>query len=130
LHTDDISIQLLNFTFARMKIIAINIILFFGLLISTYGQINLEWIDTTTQADYTPMFYFTNRPAVISDSGEVDFLDKYQYGTDTLTFGTYHAEVDSFSIKFRASHAGHLFYDVPREENFLYKVYHDLIVKK
>jgi hypothetical protein len=113
-----------------MAIIIANIILLCSLLMSTYGQIEIEWIDTTTQADYTPMFYFTNRPALISKSGYVDFVDKYQHGTDTLTFGTYHFDTDSFTIKFRASYAGHLFYDVPREENFLYKVYQDLVVKK
>jgi hypothetical protein len=116
--------------FSSVKRLLLIMIFFVGPVVSAYGQIEVEWIDTTTQGDYTPMFYFTNRPAIISDSGYVDFADKYEHGTDTLTFGTYYFESDSFAIKFRASYAGHIFYDVPREENFLYKVYQDLVAKK
>lgn len=113
-----------------MKSFVLVVTCFFNLILSMHGQIEVEWIDTTTQANDTPMFFFTNRPAIISGDGTVDFADKYEHGTDTLTFGTYHSDSDSFAIKFRASYAGHLFYDVPREENFMYKVYQDLVVKK
>jgi hypothetical protein len=113
-----------------LKGILLALICFSGLVVPVPGQIEVEWIDTTTNADQIPMLFFTNRPAVLSDDGAVDFADKYAQGTDTLTFGTYHFDPDSFAIKFRASYAGHLFYDVPREENFLYKVYKDLVVKK
>ncbi len=123
-------LHLNNIFFRCIRNILLIIFLFFCLMISAYGQIEVEWIDTTTHLDYTPMFYFTNRPAIVSDNGHVDFADKYEHGTDTLTFGTYYFESDSFAIKFRASYAGHLFYDVPKEENFLYRVYQDLVVKK
>jgi len=113
-----------------MKKVGLIFILFHGLLMFTQGQIKVEWIDTTTHVDNNAMFFFTNRPAIISDSGDVDFLDKYQQGTDTLTFGRYYTEQDSFAIKYRASYQGRLFFDVPREQNFLYKVYEDLVVKR
>jgi len=113
-----------------MKKIWIYIFLSSGLLIPSYGQFQLEWIDTTTQMDDSFMYFFTNRPPIISDSGRVDFLDKYQRGTDTLTFGNYYGEIDSFVIKYRASYGDNPTLDVPRENNFMYKLYENLVVKK
>jgi hypothetical protein len=113
-----------------MKKIELIIVLSLGLLMYSQAQIKVEWIDTTTQTDNSAMFFFTNRPAIISESGDVDFLDKYHRGTDTLTFGRYYTLQDSFAIKYRASYQGRLFFDVPREQNFLYKVYEDLVVKR
>ena len=113
-----------------MKKIAAIAFFFCSLPLSTLAQLELEWIDTTTQQDFNPLLFFTNRPAIIAENGRVDFLDQYEHGTDTLTFGTYYLENDSFSMKYRASYAGQLFFDVPREENFMYKIYEDLVVRK
>ena len=113
-----------------MKKVGIIIVLSCGLLISSFGQFQLEWIDTTYHRDYSTMYFFTNRPAIISDSGRVSFRDKYQYGTDTLTFGTYYLESDSFVIKYRASYGKEFSFDVPSEQNFLYKIYQNLVVRK
>ena len=65
---------------------------------------------------------------IINDSGYIDFTDKYQYSTDTLTFGTYHPEADTFSIKFRAEYLGNTIAQVPAEQNFLYKVYEEMVI--
>jgi hypothetical protein len=113
-----------------MKKVWIIYILYCSLGIPSHGQIQLEWIDTTYHRDYSTMYFFTNRPAIISDSGRIDFRDKYQYGTDTLTFGTYHILADSFEIKYRASYGDNPTLDVPRDKNFLYKIYENLVVKK
>ncbi|MEE9463781.1 MAG: hypothetical protein V3V53_18235 [Bacteroidales bacterium] len=113
-----------------MKKVWIIFVLYCGMLIPSHGQIQLEWIDTTSYRDYSTMYFFTNRPAIISDSGHVSFRDKYQYGTDTLTFGTYFLESDSFVIKYRASYGEEFSFNVPREQNFLYKIYQNLVVRK
>ncbi|MCK4854954.1 MAG: alpha/beta hydrolase [Bacteroidales bacterium] len=113
-----------------MKKVVIFIILSCGLVISSFGQFQLEWIDTSSQMDYSLMYFFTNRPAIISDSGHVSFQDKFQYGTYSLTFGTYHIKADSFDIKFKASYGDNPTLDVPRDKNFMYKIYENLVVKK
>ena len=113
-----------------MKKISATAFLSLGMILLSQAQLNLEWIDTTTQTDFNPMLFFTNRPGIISESGRVDFIDKYERGTDTLTFGTYYFENDSFSIKYRASYQEGWTLEVPREQNFLYKIYEDLVVKK
>ena len=51
-----------------MKKISAGIILCCGLVMSSQAQIELEWTDTTSQTDYSSMYFFTNRPAIISDS--------------------------------------------------------------
>lgn len=76
------------------------------------------------------MYFFTNRPAIQTDSGWVRFADKHQYGTDTLTFATYYFNNDSFAIKFRVNHGNQFILDVPKEKNFLYKIYENLVVNK
>jgi hypothetical protein len=94
------------------------------------AQIETEWMDTATYPGSSHLLFFTNRPMIINDSGFTDFVDKYQYSTDTLTFGTYHPEADTFSIKFRAEYKGEEIRPVPSEFNFLYKVYDDMVVDK
>ena len=59
------------------------------------AQLETEWIDTNTNKGSSHLLFFTNRPMFINDSGFVDFVDKYQFSTDTLTFGTYHSEGDT-----------------------------------
>ena len=113
-----------------MKIVWILSVLSFSLLIPSHGQFQLEWIDTTTQTDDSFMYYFTNRPAIISENGHVSFEDKYQHGTFSLTFGNYYPVVDSFAIKYKASYGDNPSLDVPKDNNFLYKIYEDLVVKK
>lgn len=113
-----------------MKKVWISIIFSYGLLIPSLGQFQLEWIDTTTQMDYSFMYFFTNRPAIISESGQVGFEDKYKHGTYSLTFGNYYLDRDSFVIKYKASYGDNPALDVPRDENFMYKLYENLVVKK
>ena len=113
-----------------MKKVWISIIFSYGLLIPSLGQFQLEWIDTTTQMDYSFMYFFTNRPAIISESGQVGFEDKYKHGTYSLTFGNYYLDRDSFVIKYKASYGDNPALEVPRNENFMYKIYENLVVKK
>jgi hypothetical protein len=99
----------------HMKKVMTNIILSCGLFIPSQAQIQQERIDTPLQRDNNSMYFFTNRLSIINDSGRVDFMDKYQYGTYSLTFGTYHIKADSFDIKFKASYGDNPTLDVPRE---------------
>jgi len=113
-----------------MKKVWIIYILFCSLVIPSHAQFQLEWVDTTTQKDNSFMYFFTNRPAIISDSGYVSFEDKYERGTFSLTFGNYYPEPDSFAIKYKASYGDNPTLDVPRDKNFMYKLYENLVVKK
>jgi len=113
-----------------MKIVWILPILSFSLLIPSHGQFQLEWIDTTLQVDDSFMYFFTNRPAIISDNGGLNFEDKYQHGTFSLTFGNYYPDVDSFAIRYKASYGDNPTLDVPRDKNFMYKLYENLVVEK
>lgn len=94
------------------------------------GQVKTEWLDTTTHAGKAHLLFFTNRPMYYTPEGLVEFEDKWNRRTDTLTFGTYHLDEDTFSIKYRAVILPEKVVQVPREQNFLYKVYEDLHVKK
>ena len=108
-------------------------LIFLAILLSwdlAFPQIETEWLDTATAAGESKLLFFTNRPMFINDSGFVDFVDKYQYSTDTLTFGTYHPEPDTFSIKFRAEYMGGEIKPVSVRDNFLYRIYEDMVVKQ
>jgi len=110
-------------------------ILSFGLIIPSYGQLQLEWIDTTTQMEDSFMYFFTNRPPIISDSGQLSFQDKYQHGTFSLTFGNYYLEEDSFVIKYKAKQSAeegaidyflfhHLLSSMMRDTSFMNNISH------
>ena len=113
-----------------MKLWLIGMVLLLAGFSMTTAQLETEWIDTTSYTGESHLLLFTNRPMFINDSGYVDFVDKYQYSTDTLTFATYHPEMDTFSINFRAEYIGNTIKPVLAKYNFLYKVYEDMVLEK
>lgn len=113
-----------------MKLLIQTIILLIISTLTSLTQVETQRLDTTKSSGTATLYYFTNRPRIIHDSEGVEFVDKYQYATDTLTFGAYHLEKDSLTAVYRAAYNRNVIKDLPREENFLYQVYEDFVIKR
>jgi hypothetical protein len=96
------------------------------------AQIDTHWIDTTTHAERTLGFFFTNRPQKKSNDGSAAFRNRWVRQTKNLYFCLYDFQKDSIMLKYRATKTcdKKVYPTAAVDSNIFYTVYKNLRIDK
>ncbi len=108
----------------------------FGLLLllpqKGITQLETRWIDSAAYENRDMGYFFTNRPLKNTEEGAIAFRNRWTRQTKNLYFCMYDFERDSIVLKYQATKTCDK-QEYPTEfvvDNFFYKIYYDLRVRK
>jgi hypothetical protein len=104
----------------------------FSLAPGVLGQIDFDWLDTTSHGDHDMGYFFTNRPLKKAEEGVVAFRNRWTRQTGDLHFCLYDYDKDSILYKYRAFKTCHK-KEYPREHvkgNIFYIIYEQLRIRR
>lgn len=65
------------------------------------GQLETQWLDTTSHSSRDNAMFFTNRPLKFKEGGAYDFKNKYTRQSDNLYFCLFNYKNDSIYLKYQ-----------------------------
>lgn len=121
--------------FTILKCMKQHLLTFLFLALATIpakAQIETHWIDTSTHAERTLGYFFTNRPVKKNSTESLTFRNRWTRQTGNLYFSVYNFEKDSIMLKYQASKTcdKKIYPTAKVEDNIFYRIYDNLRIKK
>jgi len=115
-----------------MKLLFFTLLAGVVLCLPLQGQIETNWIDTTTHSERDLGFFFTNRPMKTKSDGSITFRNRWTRQTKNLYFSMYDFQKDSVMLKYQATKTCDkgIYPTAYVEDNIFYRIYENLRIKK